>query len=320
MMQIIEKVDSELIKKELTSERFLRNTNKGGNQIYVITHHDSPNTMREIGRLREISFRDAGGGTGKDIDIDAYDTQPNPYKQLIVWDPDSDEILGGYRFMFGSDIPLDENGKLSIATARLFDFKDKFVNDFIPYTIELGRSFVQPAYQSSKAGAKALFALDNLWDGLGALYIKYDGIKYFFGKVTMYPHFNERARALILGFMKKHFPDEDNLLEPYFPVQLESVTEEELEQLFSSDDYKTNYKVLNKEVREMGTNIPPLVNAYMNLSPSMRTFGTSVNDVFGNVEETAILITIDEIFDDKRKRYMESYILDYKNESRVRLK
>lgn len=320
MMQIIEKVDRKLIKAELTQERFLRKTNKGGNEIFVITHHNAPNTLREIGRLREISFRDAGGGTGKDIDIDKYDTQPNPYKQLIVWDPDHEEILGGYRFMFGSEIPVDENGKLEIATARLFDFKEKFIKDIIPYTIELGRSFVQPAYQSSRAGAKALFALDNLWDGLGALWYLHQEIKYFFGKVTMYPHFNERARALILGFMKKHFPDNDNLLEPYNPVELECVKQEEIDKLFCCNEYKENYKVLNKAVREVGTNIPPLVNAYMNLSPSMRTFGTAVNDVFGNVEETAILITIEEIFDDKRKRYMESYVKQHPSQGRVELK
>lgn len=320
MKQIIEKVDRKLIKAELTRERFLRKTNKGGNEIYVINYHNAPNTLREIGRLREVSFRDAGGGTGKDIDIDIYDTQENPYEQLLVWDPDHEEILGGYRFMFGSDIPVDENGKLKIATARLFDFKEKFITEIIPYTIELGRSFVQPAYQSSRAGAKALFALDNLWDGLGALWYDHKEIKYFFGKVTMYPHFNERARALILAFMKKHFPDKDKMLEPFNPVELGCVTQEEIEKLFCCNEYKENYKALNKEVREIGTNIPPLVNAYMNLSPTMRTFGTAVNDVFGNVEETAILITIKEIFDDKRKRYMESYVKDHPHEGRVELK
>ncbi len=307
MEEIVAKVERSLIKSELTPDKLLRDTNKANNKIYVINAHNAPNTMREIGRLREVSFRDSGGGTGKEIDIDKYDTQEKPYNQLLVWDPDAEEILGGYRFLAGSDIPVGEDGKLQIATARLLDFSEKFIKEYIPYTIELGRSFVQPDYQSSKAGAKALFALDNLWDGLGALAIKYEGSKYYFGKVTMYPHFNEEARFLILAFMNKYFPDPDNLVRPYKPHK-NIFTQEQIDSYFKGEDYKEDYKILNAEVRSRGVNVPPLVNAYMNLSPTMRTFGTAINDVFGDVEETGIMITIADIFDNKRKRHIESFI------------
>ncbi|MFB6319782.1 GNAT family N-acetyltransferase [Saccharicrinis sp. FJH54] len=319
MEEIIAKVDRDLIKKELNDKTYLRETNKGGNQIYVFTHHNSPNMMQEVGRLREISFRNAGGGTGKAADIDKYDLQENPYRQLIVWDPEAEEILGGYRYMLGEDIPRDKDGNVLIATARLFNYSEKFIAEYLPYTIELGRSFVQPDYQTSKAGAKALFALDNLWDGLGALCVDHPEIKYFFGKVTMYPHFNSEARDLILSFMQKHFPDPEDLIKPFKPLQTE-LTEDQTDSLFSSGSYKEDYKILNAEVRKRGVNIPPLVNAYMNLSPTMKTFGTAINDVFGDVEETGIMITIADIFDDKKKRYIESYIQNSDSKANIEFK
>lgn len=319
MEDIIAKVDRKLLKQELNDKTYLRDTNKGGNNIYVFTHHTAPNMMQEVGRLREISFRTAGGGTGKSADIDKYDIQENPYKQLIVWDPDAEEILGGYRYMLGEDIPKDKNGNVLIATARLFNYTDKFISGYLPYTIELGRSFVQPDYQTSKAGAKALFALDNLWDGLGALCVDHPEIKYFFGKVTMYPHFDSVARDLILSFMQKHFPDNEGLIQPFEPLQTD-LTEDDVDKIFNSGNYKDDYKILNAEVRKRGVNIPPLVNAYMNLSPTMKTFGTAINDVFGDVEETGIMITIADIFDDKKKRYIESYLLDSDSKSNIEFK
>src|SRR5690554_5220410 len=163
MKEIVAPLPKEQIVAELTPDKLLRTTNKGGNEIYVITHHDSPAVMHEIGRLREITFRDAGGGTGKETDIDNFDIADYPYKQLIVWDPDAGEILGGYRYMLCSEAPVDQNGEVQMATSKLFNLSEKFIKEYLPHTLELGRSFVQPAYQSSKAGAKALFALDNLW-------------------------------------------------------------------------------------------------------------------------------------------------------------
>ena len=166
---IIPAVSKELLKSELTPEKLLRKTNKGNNEIYIITAHNSPNLMLEIGRLREIAFREAGGGTGKEADIDEFDTCENCYKQLIVWNPEAEEIIGGYRYLLGSDWQLDEKGQPILATSHMFHFSDKFLKEYMPYTVELGRSFVSLPYQSSRMGAKSLFALDNLWDGLGAL-------------------------------------------------------------------------------------------------------------------------------------------------------
>ncbi len=307
MKDIVAPMPKEAIIAELTPEKLLRKTNKGANEIYVITHHDSPNVMHEIGRLREITFRDAGGGTGKEIDIDQYDTNDNPYKQLIVWDPDAKEILGGYRYIMCPNLPVDEHGDISLATSRLFHFSEEFKKNYLPYTLELGRSFVQPTYQSSKAGAKALFALDNLWDGLGALIVDHPEMKYFFGKVTMYSHFHSGARNMIQYFFLKYFRDNEGLVTPKIPMEL-NMDMEALEKVFNGGSYKEDYKILTHQVREHGENIPPLINAYMNLSPSMKTFGTVLNDRFGDVEETGIILTIKDIYEAKKDRHIETYI------------
>lgn len=307
MEDVIAPISKELLKAELTEEKRLRMTNRSHNQIYIITAQDSPNTMKEIGRLREIAFRAAGGGTGKSMDIDEYDIMDNPYKQLIVWNPEAEEILGGYRYILGTDVRFDEHGAPILATAHMFNFSDKFLKDYLPTTIELGRSFVTLEYQSTRADSKGLFALDNLWDGLGALTVVMPNVKYFFGKVTMYPSYHRQSRDKILYFLRKHFADKYNLITPMKPLLLES-DENELAALFCKDSFKEDYKILNCEIRKAGYNIPPLVNAYMSLSPTMRMFGTAINYGFGDVEETGILIAVDEILAEKRIRHIESFI------------
>ena len=307
MQDIIKPIDRALLISELTKEKKLRSTNKSNNEIYIVTAHDSPSVMQEIGRLREIAFRYYGGGTGFPVDIDEFDTMEDAYRQLIVWSPEDEQILGGYRFLCGSDVKFDENGKPMLATSHLFNFSDKFNKEFLPYTVELGRSFVTLEYQSTRAGAKGLFVLDNLWDGLGALSVVDPSLQYYFGKVTMYNTYNTEARNMILYFLGMHFPDADKLVTPVYPLQTDTDMEK-MKDLFHYDNFKENYKVLNQEVRKFGINVPPLVNAYMSLSPKMRVFGTAINHEFGDVEETGILIAINEILEDKKKRHIETYL------------
>lgn len=306
MEQIIPPVDKALIRSELTADKRLRYTNKSHNEIYVVTWQDSPNVVREIGRLREIAFRAAGGGTGMELDLDDFDVMEHPYKQLIVWDPESEVILGGYRYLLPGEVKIDDQGQPVLATSHMFHFSPTFMKDYLPYTIELGRSFVTLEYQSTRAGAKGLFALDNLWDGLGALTVLNPEIKYYFGKMTMYPSYPHYGRDMILYFLKKHFGDSERLVYPIEPLRIESdVTA--LRNLFTCDDFKDDYRILNGEVRKLGYNIPPLVNAYMGLSPTMKMFGTAINKEFGDVEETCILIAVDEIREEKRRRHIETF-------------
>ena len=308
--EIIQPIAKEILKSELTPARQLRMTNKSHNEIYVITAHNAPNVMKEIGRLREVVFREAGGGTGKDMDIDEFDTCDNCYKQLIVWNPEAEESIGGYRYLEGTAWDLDEKGQPILATSHMFHFSEKFIEEYMPYTIELGRSFVSLPYQSSKMGAKSLFALDNLWDGLGALTVIKPNVKYFFGKMTMYPSYIRKGRDMILYFLKKYFDDKEQLILPMKPLKIES-DPSELEKIFTGHNFKEDYRILNGEIRKLGYNIPPLVNAYMNLSPTMKLFGTAINYGFGDVEETGILIAMDEIFEEKRVRHINSFIKEH---------
>lgn len=306
MQALIPPVPVSVLEQELTPERFVRVTNNGGKQLFIINHHNAPNVLREVGRLRELTFRDAGGGTGLDCDLDNFDTCEKCYEQLIAWNPETKEIMGGYRFIRCADAGTDDKGMYELATAEIFNFSDKFICEYFPYTIELGRSFVQPKYQPRPENRQGLFTLDNLWDGLGAIHVDYPEIKYFFGKVTMYTHFNAEARDMILHFMQHYFPDPDKLVWPMQELKpLHDMTsfEKELDGL----PYKEGHRILNQHVRARGENIPPLINAYMNLSGTMRTFGTSVNDHFGGVEETGILVTLSDIYESKKERHVATY-------------
>lgn len=307
MQPIIDKVDPQLILKELTPERFLRYTNKGDNEIYIVDAFNAPNTMREIGRLREIAFRDGGGGTGKDCDIDEFDLMECPCRQMIVWNPQAQEIVGGYRFLLGEDMEITD-GVPNIAVSHMFRFSDRFIKEFLPKTIELGRSFVTLEYQTTKAGPKALYALDNLWDGLGALTVKYPQIEYLFGKFTMYPNYGVESRDLLLGFLHKHFPDPDRLVEPIEPLAT-AADDPAIQGLFTGNCFKEDLRILNHKIREEGKNIPPLVNAYMALSPTMKLFGTAINHEFGDVEETAIFFKLSEIYEAKKHRHIDTFHL-----------
>lgn len=303
---VIDPIPTELLKSELTPDRFLRHSNRGGNELYVVDSLCAPNVMREIGRLREIAFRLGGGGTGKEVDIDEFDLMNPPLKQLVVWDPRAEQIVGGYRYILGRDVQTQIDGSPRIATAHMFRFSQEFMTDYLPYTIELGRSFVRIEAQATRHSG-AIFALDNLWDGLGALTVKHPEIKYLFGKVTMYPSYNSDCRNMILHFFNTHFGDPDELVRPIIPLNTHADSQA-LNRLFPpGDSFRDDYVHLNRVVREHGFNIPPLVNAYMTLSPTMRYFGTAINPEFGDVEESAILITISEITEEKKRRHIDSY-------------
>ncbi|MDR1273136.1 MAG: GNAT family N-acetyltransferase [Odoribacteraceae bacterium] len=308
MKPVIYPVDREKLAAELTEDKLLRKTNKGMNEIYSFDAPGSPSLMREVGRLRELTFRSAGGGTGNEVDIDEFDVdEQHPYQQLIVWDPKEREILGGYRYILCDNLPLNQEGEPNLATTELFVMSDKFKRDYLPKMIELGRSFVQPLYQSSKMGRKSLFALDNLWDGLGALTVDNPRMEYFFGKATMYTSFNIEARDLLLYFMRKYFNDTEELVKPLHPLDI-YLDEEKFGRVLNATTYEENYRILSRQVRDHGENIPPLVNAYMSLSPSMKTFGTAINPTFGGVEETALLITIADVYETKKARHITTYI------------
>ncbi|MES2800058.1 MAG: GNAT family N-acetyltransferase [Bacteroidota bacterium] len=303
MEKIIDPISKEIIKAELNKDRLIRVTRKGDNEIYIVNKDNSPNVILEVGRLREVTFRASGGGTGFSVDLDEFDSGPYSYEQLIVWSPEDEEIVGGYRFAMCNKAIDKKTNEIHLSTAHYFDFSDQFVKNYLPYTIELGRSWVQPKFQPSVNPRKGLFALDNIWDGLGALVVFNPEIKYFFGKVTMYPSFDRGSRDFLLHFLHHYFPDTENLMKPYNPL-VQDYNPEYIESQLKDLDFRDGFKVLNSALKENGEFIPPLVNIYMNLSPTMKIFGTAVNAEFGNVEETAILVTIEDVYPEKKERFV----------------
>jgi hypothetical protein len=199
-----------------------------------------------------------------------------------------------------------EDGSIVTPTADQYQFSPEFINDYLPYTVELGRAFVQPAYQPGTNLRKGLYSLDNLWDGLGSLTLEIPETRYYFGKITMYGDLDVKARDMILYFFQKHFPDRDGLVWPYEKVSIES-DYNELVQLFNGRNYKEDYQILLHSVRSRGCTVPPLINAYMNLTPTMRSFGTCPNHHLAGTTDTGILITLGDLFPDKRRRYLDSY-------------
>lgn len=302
MEPIIDPINTEILLRELEGH-LLRPTNKANNEIYDITAHDCPNVMREIGRLREISYRAAGGATGKAVDIDEMDTMPKPYHQLIVWDPEHRQIIGGYRYLFGHEAEI-RDGQPFITSAHLYHYSERFIRDFLPRTIEFGRAFVQPMYQQREMGVKALFALDNIWDGIGALVYNHPELKYMFGKVTIYPDYNPVARELIYTYLNRFHKGEEGLFAPYLPIPVKPIDNDP----FKSTDPQENYHILQHAVREQGTVIPPMFSAYLNLTNELQFFGNAVNDELANAFETGIMVDLQNVYPEKKERYITPYV------------
>ena len=308
MKEIIPAVDKHLLKQELTKDLFVRPTNKASNEIYDLTAHDAPNVMREIARLRELSYRQSGGSTGEELDMDFMDTMDEPYHQIVVWNPEAEEIIGGYRYLHCKNCKFNEDGQPIITSAHLFHYSEYFIKNYLPSTIELGRAFVQPKYQTRDMGMKSLFALDNTWDGLGAIVYRNPDIKYLIGKVTIYPDFDPLSRDLIYAFLRRYCYDRIGLFEPYHPIGISTEAQELADAIFEGENPQINYHLLQKAVRSRGVVIPPMFSAYLGLTTNLRFFGNAVNDELANVFETGIMINIEDINQDKVLRYIGSYV------------
>ena len=308
MKPIIPPVSKKILRRELKKEFFVRPTNKAGNEIYDVTYHDAPNVIREIGRLREESYRAGGGATGEELDIDFMDTMERPYHQIVVWNPEEEDIVGGYRYLSGKECVFDEQtGQPVITSAHLFHYSDYFIHNYLPHTIELGRAFVQPKYQTRQMGIKSLFALDNTWDGLGATIYNNPDIRYLIGKVTIYPSFDPISRDLIYTYLRRYCFDKKGLFAPYKPIDICREAQEIADDLFEGQDSLDNYHTLQKAIRARGSVIPPMFSAYLNLTTKLQFFGNAVNDELADVFETGIMMDTKDFVEEKRQRHIGSY-------------
>jgi len=297
MEALINPVDCKIIENELKYSEFLRVSRMGNNEIYSVNGGNNPFTMDEIGRLRELTFRQSGGGIGASKDVDNFDKLPNGYKQLVVWDPKEKCILGGYRFR---SFENDQNIELQqLATGEVYDISQNFEYDYLQHTIDLGRAFIKPIFQTKQI-KKNLHILDNLWDGLGALITKQS--KYFLGRIVLYPNMNKIIRNLIIYFLEKHFNMGNSLLMPKIPFQPE-IDRLQMEQILDENNPEGDIKKLRKIALASDETIPPLIQAYMKLSPTMQSVGATIDTSFGDLYEICIMITIQDIYPKYLKRY-----------------
>ncbi len=308
MEPIIDPIPVELLRQELNEKTFLRKTNKAGNEVYVVNCCNAPNVLREVGRLREITFRAVGSGSGTACDIDHFDIEDKACYQLIVWNPDAEEIIGGYRFTRLKDASFREDGQPYINSAKLFKFTQEFVDRYFPYSLEMARAWVQPKYQTREMGLKSLFALDNIWDGIGGLIAQDPSIKYLMGKVSMFATSPRPSLEAMIYFLEKFCGDKENLVQGINPEVVSEERKAELDQLFCGDTLADNYKILNNYVTGLGDKIPPLIHLYLNLSSSMTTFGTVMDPNFGEEFDTEMIICVDDIYFEKYQRYIQTAI------------
>ena len=305
-LSLIPAIDPAKIEAELNGLTPMRPTNRSHNVIYSFRGTEAPNTMLEIGRLREESFRVFKAGTGLPLDIDYHDYDPDGYRQLVVWDPDAREIVGGYRYILGREV-IVQGTETNLASDEILLYSDTFITTYLPYCIELGRAFVRPDHQQANGlSPKSLFALDNLWDGLGALILLHPECKYFTGIVSIFRDSNQKSRDLILYYLNTHFKGEPGLITPRDPrgYTTDIAT---LKSVIKGENKKEDARALHIAVKQLGESIPPLINAYMNLSDAMEVYGITRGMGPVNYEDIAIMVPIGEIAEDKKKRHMDTY-------------
>jgi len=303
---LIEPVSRKLLREELTADRLVRPTRIGNNEVYIFTALKAPNLMQEVGRLRELTFRDAGAGFGTAVDIDHFDTDEYSCRQLIVWDPVAEDIIGGYRFNIFHQFKGKPLRDIPLANKSLYSISNTFANEYIPYVVELARAFIQPKYQPKLAGRKAAFSLDNIWDGLGALVVKYPFIRYFFGRLTFFSNYDPTVRDLAFYFFAKHLQGNPALLRPKNPFEYPTPLSD-LEKVIGGSSIKEDFNKLHQAAKNHGTTIPPLLKSYFNVSGTLRVFEPVFDSYFASSYAAAILVTIADVYPAFIKRYITPY-------------
>lgn len=290
---IVRPEDPKVLKKELASAEKL-GTTSDGKKIYLVSYEQGKNLLREIARLREVTFRRVGEGTGLAKDMDEFDTF---YRHIILWDDDNLEIVGAYRLGICSEI-LSRQGLNGLYTTTLFNFSQSMYA-LLPQAVELGRSFVQKRYWRSNA-------LDYLWQGIGAFLATYPEIKYLFGAVSISNSYSEEAKDLIVHFYKKWFPDKQALAVAKNRYNISAKKEQELKALFSGHDFKSDLQKLKEYLKQYGFAIPILYKQYTDLCQDggVRFMDFGVDKNFASCVDGLILVQIDMIKSRKRERYL----------------
>ena len=286
--------------KELRRATCLGRATHWSATIYTFDGVRLPRLMREVWRLREMSYREVGITLSDDVSGNAMDMD-GVCRQLVVWDDEARRLVGGYRYVVGADVVGCER----LSVSRYFALSQRFVSDFLPRAMELGRSFISPEYQSA-AGRHTIYALDALGEGLGRVVEALD-VRYLFGRVTLYPALCGEARDLLLGFMRYIFPPRERLLVARVPLGV-GLSRFRCRQIFVGETLAENYRILLSRMRDLQSVVPPIISSYIRLSPSMQTFDVYENGDLGGVVEAAIMLTVEDFYDDIKRRYLSNSV------------
>ncbi|MFX4280830.1 GNAT family N-acyltransferase [Aliarcobacter butzleri] len=277
---------------ELKKSPLLGQTNDG-KKIYLYDYVEDSIVLKELGRLREISFRKVGEGVNKKRDIDKYDVY---YQHIILYDKNELEIVGAYR-IGNSDVIFKEFGTKGFYSNTLFQYNDEFMF-YLQNSIELGRSFVQPKYWGTRA-------LDYLWYGIGAYVKANPNIKYMFGPVSISGAFPAIAKDMLVFYYNYYYSSEKNLVEARTPFSYSSHIHD-IKEFFTLEDKKRDFKSLKIALSNIGVNVPTLYKQYseLTLDDGVKFLDFNVDKNFGDCIDSFILVEIDKIKDSMKQRYM----------------
>lgn len=291
---VVHPADTKAIKKALFQSRLLGET-RDGKKIFLYQFQDDCPVMQEIARLRELTFRTVEEGTGLALDLDKFDIY---YSHIVLWDDQALEIVGAYRIGEGPKI-MASHGIEGFYTNTLFDLHNEFAS-LLPYSLELGRSFVQPRYWGQHS-------LEYLWYGIGAYLREQPDIKYLFGPVSISNAYPQLAKELIIGFYKQQFGAELPQATAKTPFIISEQCQQFVTQEFNSD-YSTSFKVLNSELRKLGVKVPTLYKQYVELcvDKGCHFIDFNIDPDFNNCIDSLIMVEIDKIAPKKRQRYIQT--------------
>lgn len=292
---IIHPIPRKFIKRELLNSELIGETSNG-KKLFVCEFHNAPNTINEIARLREITFRKVGEGTGKKLDIDRFD---KIYKHIIIWDENDLEIVGSYRIGLGSEI-MKEIGIKGFYTSTLFEFAEDFKDKYIEKSLELGRSFIQKKYWRSNV-------LHYLWQGIGAFLYKNPDITHLFGGVSISKNYSQFALELIVFYHTKWFGDLNGKIKAKKEFKISEKSLAYYNEEFNGENSTEDYRILKNLLKPLGYSVPILYKQYVDLCEhdGVKFFGFGIDESFGMCVDGFIQIDVSKIKKEKRERYIE---------------
>jgi hypothetical protein len=298
MENLASPVDKRALAREVAALAPLVKKTPNGDLIYDVSGEQAPLCMREISRLREVSFRRIGSGSGRPSDLDAFDVGAQAYRQLFVFSPRDNQIVAGLRHRRPTH-PDDQH----VASSGIFDFSRQFRDEYLANMIDLGRMFVAPLGQGLSGGKRGIYSLDNLFLGVGAVVGRLPDIQYLFGRIVHSPLQSVALRDLVVSYLDIHHGDTLNLVRPRQASRRES-SGSLIENVLSGHDPMADLRSLRRFAKSNGEGVSALLRAYLQMCPTLITFGTAADWELSGIEETCLLVPVAQTTAGKRARYL----------------